>query len=300
MTRTRGPIGGDPSQRRTGTLSSRLDPDETILVVEDEYDIAQFLRAYFRASGQDVIHVDPTSPAQVAAAVRDHRPTCVLLDLNLRGFHGLAAYREIRKDEANAFVPVVVVTADQSPASRNDALEAGVTDFVTKPFDIKALCQLVREHVRNAARTAEAADTDHLTGLPSAAYLQQRLGDEITAAEEGDLPVTLVLVRMHPVPGADVVRTLAERLRTALRDEAVLARGDGDDLGVIMPATPSEHAVPALERALAEGRQDLDLALRAGVAAYPAHARTRDELYMAADAALADACDHNTTIAVAH
>src|SRR5437588_3963485 len=133
MTRTRGPIGQDPSprSRRTGTLSSRLDPDETILVVEDEADIANFLRAYFRASGQDVVHVDPTSATHVAAAVAEHHPSCVLLDLNLRGFHGLEAYREIRKDDANAFVPVIVVTADQSRESRREALDGGVDAFVT-------------------------------------------------------------------------------------------------------------------------------------------------------------------------
>src|SRR5207248_10389272 len=141
--------GGDPSQRRTGTLSSRLDPDETILVIEDEHDIAKFLRAYFRASGQDVIHIDPTSPAQVAAAVREHRPSCVLLDLNLRGFHGLAAYREMRSDDGDAVVPVIVVTADHSPACRETALRSGVDAFVTKPFNVKDLCRLVRDRVRS-------------------------------------------------------------------------------------------------------------------------------------------------------
>src|SRR6478672_1295432 len=102
MTRTRGPMAGDStfSIQKTGGLMSRLEPTETVLVVEDEHDIATFLRAYFRASGTDVVHVDPTTPQEVAAAVATHGPICVLLDLNLRGFSGLDAYRELRTTDA--------------------------------------------------------------------------------------------------------------------------------------------------------------------------------------------------------
>src|SRR3954471_5371305 len=126
MTRTRGPIGSDPTAafQKRGGLISRLEPTETVLVVEDEYDIATFLRAYFRASGTDVVHVDPTSPAEVAAAVATHDPTCVLLDLNLRGFSGLDAYREMRA--AGSETPVIVVTADPNPSTHRAALREGV------------------------------------------------------------------------------------------------------------------------------------------------------------------------------
>jgi CheY-like chemotaxis protein len=116
-----------------------------VLVVEDEHDIAKFLRAYFRASGQEVVHVDPVSPDQVAAAVAEHRPACVLLDLHLRGFDGLDAYRRIREDPTSAFIPVVVVTADHSPGVRRQAIAGGVDAFVTKPFKVSDLCRRVAE-----------------------------------------------------------------------------------------------------------------------------------------------------------
>src|SRR3954470_15874425 len=117
MTRTRGPIGSDPTAafQKRGGLISRLEPTETVLVVEDEHDIATFLRAYFRASGTDVVHVDPTTAEEVAAAVATHSPICVLLDLHLRGFSGLDAYREIRP--ADNDTPVIVVTADPDRAT---------------------------------------------------------------------------------------------------------------------------------------------------------------------------------------
>jgi DNA-binding response OmpR family regulator len=112
-----------------------------VLVVEDEHDIATFLRAYFRASGTDVVHVDPATPADVAAAVAAHNPSCVLLDLNLRGFSGLDAYREMRA--AGTDTPVIVVTADPNRATHRTALNEGVAAIVSKPFSAKELYSLV-------------------------------------------------------------------------------------------------------------------------------------------------------------
>ena len=146
MTRTRGPIESDPTVvvRGTGSLTSRLEPSETVLVVEDEHDIAVFLRAYFRASGTDVVHLDPTSPDEVADAVETHRPTCVLLDLNLRGFNGLEAYREMRAGGSDT--PVIIVTADPNPKTHKTALQDGVAAIVHKPFSAKELYALVAAH----------------------------------------------------------------------------------------------------------------------------------------------------------
>ena len=115
-----------------------------MLVVEDEHDIATFLRAYFRASGTDVAHLDPTSPDEVADAVEAHAPTCVLLDLNLRGFNGLDAYRAIR--DRGMATPVIVVTADPNPATHRTALREGVAAIVHKPFSAKELYALVAAH----------------------------------------------------------------------------------------------------------------------------------------------------------
>jgi CheY-like chemotaxis protein len=246
-------------------------------VIEDEHDIARFVRAYFRASGQEVVHVDPTSAAEVAAAVAEHRPACILLDLNLRGFHGLEAVAQIRTS-AGPSVPVIVVTADHAPATRRQVEKAGVDAFVTKPFKIKELCELVRDHV--------AARPDEATGLPGVAFLHDRLVEGIATGA----PVCLALVR---VAGAKALGEAAEALASALGD-AVLVRSADDELAVILSGTTPERAAAQLEAAL-----DAQAGHRAGVAACPGHASDGDELYMAADAALADACDRGVVVAVA-
>src|SRR4051812_31959468 len=103
---------------RRGSLSSRLGADTCLLVVEDDDDIAAFLRAYFRASGYRFERIDPTTPEEVILAMDEHTPDVVLLDYGLRGFSGHDAYRMIRSLDRFAFLPVIVVTADESARSR--------------------------------------------------------------------------------------------------------------------------------------------------------------------------------------
>ena len=78
--------------------------------MEDDDDIAEFLRAYFRASGYDLVRIDPLSAKEVVDAVDEHTPDLVLLDYRLRGFSGHEAYRLLRAQDRFAFVPVIVVT----------------------------------------------------------------------------------------------------------------------------------------------------------------------------------------------
>jgi len=101
------------------------------------------MRAFFRASGREVVHLDPTSADEVAEVVAESNPVCVLLDLNLRGFHGLDAYRLLRAQGAT--MPVIVVTADPDPRTKKEALSEGVAAYVQKPFAVKELFNLVEE-----------------------------------------------------------------------------------------------------------------------------------------------------------
>src|SRR3546814_18698780 len=100
-----------PEDHRLRSVARRLAATERVLVVEDEHDIADFLRAYFRASGYDLVQIDPDTPLQVLDALDEHKPDCVLLDLNLRGFSGAEAYRLLRTEDRYALLPVHGVRA---------------------------------------------------------------------------------------------------------------------------------------------------------------------------------------------
>ena len=247
-------------------------------------------------------------------ALDEHQPDCVLLDLNLRGFSGVGAYRLLRSDERYALLPVIVVSA------RPDAREllsgiGGVDGFVTKPFNVNTLADLVAERIASAARLREDTASDPVTGLLGQDYVEARLADELTVAAP-DRPAAFALVRLLSASeittevgahGTDyVVRELVRRARELLPADAALGLTHGAELSVLLPGCTSAEAVDLLQdaarsidRVQLPGGAEVGIRLAVGVAAYPEHAAAADELYMAADAALADAVDRGNPFAVA-
>ena len=156
---------------KLGPVARRLAATQRVLCVEDEPDIADFLRAYFRAAGYDLVHVDPDDVRRGAGrGGRAPSPTCVLLDIGLRGFSGLEAYRRLRSDERWAFMPVIMVSADTT-ADPHPARRKGLDAFVAKPFNTNVLADLVRDRLdgRGASSPTAAArrrPRGHDPGLP--------------------------------------------------------------------------------------------------------------------------------------
>src|SRR5882724_12298029 len=122
-----------------------------VLVVEDEYAIAELIRLYLRREGFGV-QVETTGPAGLAA-VRRLRPVAVVLDVGLPGMDGIEVCRALRADDD--WTPVLFVTARDDEVDRVLGLELGADDYVTKPFSPRELAARVRTVLRRAAGVAE-------------------------------------------------------------------------------------------------------------------------------------------------
>ena len=96
------------------------------------------------------------------------------------------------------------------------------------------------------------------------------------------------------------------RARALLPEAATLGRTRTDELAVVLPGCTATQGAEVLRTAIEQltevalpGGAEVPLRLAVGLAAYPEHAADADELYMAADAALADALDRDESLAVA-
>jgi DNA-binding response OmpR family regulator len=297
-----------------GNVARRLAATQRVLVVEDEHDIADFLRAYFRASGYDLVHVDPDSAEEVLAAVEEHEPDCVLLDLNLRGFSGADAYQLLQADPRHAYRPVVVVSA--RPDARSlVAARGGIDAFVTKPFHVKTLAELVMERIDSARRLAAKVGGRSPAGILTQEQIEARLAEAIGTGElDGSTAFALARLRsLHHVrtevgeAGVTYVqREIERRLPVLLPAGSSVGRMASGELAILLPDTSADDAAATLTDVLQRldsvrlpGGAQVELELAAGLAACPAHGVDADEVYMAADAALADAVDRRHPLSVA-
>lgn len=294
---------------RPGSLASRLDgaraANKAVLVVEDEPDIASFLAAFFRASGTEIVSLDPSEPADVVERAAELDAACMLVDLNLGGLSGFDVLEAVAGDPRVARIPIVIVTADSRPATQERAAALGAVGFVPKPFNVKDLFQTVQELVDGDAAHRER---DAAPALISADALRRRLDEAVRGARHTHASITLALIRLTgPAASPVVVHEVARCLEPMIDGAEVLGATGADELAVLLTDCGPTQAQGSVGSALAGGEIDVELApgrvvtigVRVGLAASPQDAVTGDELYMAADTALAEAVDTGEPVVAA-
>jgi len=126
----------------------------TILIVEDDPDIAELIARYLEKAGHRTLQT--ASGVDGLARARAARPDLVVLDLMLPGMSGLAVCESLRADPELASVPVIMVTARGEESDKVAGLELGADDYVTKPFSPKELVARVGALLRRVQRANEA------------------------------------------------------------------------------------------------------------------------------------------------
>jgi DNA-binding response OmpR family regulator len=116
------------------------------VVVEDDASVAELVTLYLRNAGFIVAHARTAAEARVRFA--EEKPALVILDLGLPDANGLELLREIRK---HADTPVLALTARAEDVQKIEALESGMDDYMTKPFNPKELVARVRAVLRRTA-----------------------------------------------------------------------------------------------------------------------------------------------------
>lgn len=131
----------------SSVVSTRSKPEETILIVDDEAEIVQFVQDALEDEGYTVCAAfDGTQAVNIA---RQRLPDLVILDIMLPRRDGFAVCRELRED---LDIPILFLSAKQSDADKIQGFSAGADDYVMKPFSIKELVARVEAHLRRQRR----------------------------------------------------------------------------------------------------------------------------------------------------
>ena len=126
----------------------------TVLVVEDERKLRDFVRSYLERAGLTVLSTG--SGAEAIAMAADGAPDLVVLDLGLPDVPGETVARELRTASA---VPILMLTARSTEEDRIRGLELGADDYVTKPFSPRELVLRVQAILRRGGPAVEQGVT---------------------------------------------------------------------------------------------------------------------------------------------
>ncbi|BAJ64067.1 response regulator transcription factor [Anaerolinea sp.] len=121
----------------------------TVLLIEDETELARVAQSYLEKAGFQVILASRGDTG--LSLFRQHKPDLVLLDLNLPGMDGLDVAREIRRQSD---VPLIMVTARVEETDRLIGLELGADDYIVKPYSVRELVARVRAVLRRFNRSS--------------------------------------------------------------------------------------------------------------------------------------------------
>lgn len=171
--------------------SSNTERQPTVLIVDDEPQIVDFLQMGFAYEGFSVFAA-LTGPEAVQATAA-HRPDIIILDIMLPGLNGLEVTRQIRKTHDTA---IIMLTAKDDIDDRVAGLDVGADDYVTKPFAFKELMARVHAVMRRNGKIFADVLTFHGVTLDR--------GTRIVTHDEQPVELTprefdlLELFLMHP------------------------------------------------------------------------------------------------------
>lgn len=293
-------------------------PDEIlnakILVVDDCADNIDLMLEILRDAGYTNVTATML-PEQVCPLHRQHCYDLILLDLQMPELNGFQVMKGLKEIEQEGYLPVLALTAQ--PSFKIAALEAGARDFISKPFDLLEVHKrihnmlevrlLYKELASYSKQQQELALHDPLTGLPNRRLLEDRIATAVQHAARQQRRAAVMYLDLDGFKaindthghayGDEILKQVAQRLVNSSRKEDTVARIGGDEFVIVMgdvgtlgdAQEPATKLIEVVAQPYNVNGLALQLSTSLGIALYPDHATTVDNLMHVADAALYEA-----------
>ena len=234
---------------------------ETILVVDDDPDIARFVEVNLRSAGYDVAVAGDGEEALERAA--ELRPDLVLLDVMMPRIDGFEVAQRLRKNPQTANTSIIMLTAKALSADKVTGLQSGADDYIIKPFDPIELLARVKGTLR---RAKEMRNLSPLTGLPG----NIRIQEEIERQVREDRPFAVLYSDLDNfktyndqkgfVRGDRLIQATARIIQDAVVEfggaEAFVGHVGGDDFVAVVPPEVAEDVAKRITERFAEQLPD--------------------------------------------
>lgn len=168
---------------------------KTVLIVDDEAPIREMIAVALQMAGYQCLEAENAQTAH--ALIVDHQPDIILLDWMMPEISGLELARRLKREPMSAEIPIIMLTARGEEDNKIQGLEAGIDDYITKPFSPRELIARLKAVLRRSA-TVGIDETIEVEGLrldPSS----QRVSSDDSPLEIGPTEFRLLQFFMtHP------------------------------------------------------------------------------------------------------
>jgi len=118
-----------------------------VLIVDDEPDIVESIK--FNLEHENIECMEALNGEEALSKAREENPDLILLDIMLPNINGYKIARLLKFDEAYKNIPIIMLTARAQKADIALGEETGADEYVTKPFDMDELVNMIRKYLKN-------------------------------------------------------------------------------------------------------------------------------------------------------
>jgi DNA-binding response OmpR family regulator/anti-sigma regulatory factor (Ser/Thr protein kinase) len=130
----------------------QADPRKTLLIIEDDGELRNYLRNELRAGFRILEAYDGEQGLRKA---RQSVPDCILSDVMMCNMDGLELCRKLKTDKVTSHIPVVLLTARSGEEHQVEGLETGADDYIIKPFYMEALKARIHNLIDSRSKQKE-------------------------------------------------------------------------------------------------------------------------------------------------
>ena len=233
---------------------------DTILVVDDDDDIAGFVAFNLKVHGFEVVRAKDGQEA--LDMMEKVRPDLAVVDWMMPAMDGVELTRRLRAEPLTSALPVIMLTAKGLTVDKVVGLTAGVDDYLVKPFDTAELIARVSSTLR---RNKEFREVSPLTGLPGNARVRREIVDRMKTGKDYSVGYIDIdrFKSVNDVYGFDrgdefitaLARSLHRSVATSGKPPVFLGHIGGDDFVFI--CTP-DQVLPLTKRAVTDFENSAD------------------------------------------